>query len=132
MRLFLLGFVGFVVALAVSVSPSLLMRSSFSASLPTRFFGARHHNGTRAARAGALPGGRAQASAGGQAGGMDSKLPAGKDPREVTEGEWKTILSPEQFRVLRQKGKGRGAGAEGGAGGGGDDDDDARGRAGIH
>ena len=102
MRLFLLGFLGFLVALAVSVSPSLLMSGySFSASLRTRFFGARHHNGTRAARAGALPGGRAQASAGGQAGGMDSKLPAGKEPREVTEGEWKTILSPGAWACVR-------------------------------
>ena len=28
----------------------------------------------------------------------------GKDVNQVTEGEWKTILSPEQFRILRQKG----------------------------
>jgi len=35
---------------------------------------------------------------------MESKLPAGKTPKEVTEGEWKTILSPEQFRILRMKG----------------------------
>lgn len=34
-----------------------------------------------------------------------SKLPDGKNPMSITEGEWKTILSPEQFRILRQKGR---------------------------
>merc|ERR1712113_18469 len=29
---------------------------------------------------------------------------AGKDPAQISEGEWRTILSPEQFRILRQKG----------------------------
>lgn len=50
--------------------------------------------------------GRAHASSGGEGAtaGMESKLPAGKTPKEVTEGEWKTILSPEQFRILRMKG----------------------------
>ena len=50
--------------------------------------------------------GRAHASSGGEGAtaGMESKLPAGKNPKEVTEGEWKTILSPEQFRILRMKG----------------------------
>ena len=31
-------------------------------------------------------------------------LPGGKSPSEVSDGEWKILLTDEQFRILRMKG----------------------------
>ena len=33
-----------------------------------------------------------------------TSIPQGKNPKELSDGEWRAILNPEQFRILRQKG----------------------------
>lgn len=79
-------------AFSTSALPSRMQRCSF---IPARIIRTKNILKSRIARMSATDTNKAPGG---------GKLPSGRDPSTVSDGEWKQFLSSEEYRVLREKG----------------------------